>query len=301
MLYKARTKSNELQIMQSLNDRMNLSSKDKQHYFNLKKGYMGELMFDVLMEKLQCECIILNDLLLKSNNTLFQIDSLIITSNTIYSFEVKNYEGDYFYDSNRIYKIPKTEIINPLIQLNRTEFLLGQLLQNSGYPLPINSKIIFINPEFTLYQAPQNKSFIFPTQINHYLNQLNKIPSKLNETHKILADKLMSLHIKESPFQQLPAYNYDQLRKGSTCGVCNSFSLSVKGTKCFCMNCGNEEVVASVVIRSLQEFQLLFPKQKITTNIIHDWCQFIPSKKRINRILEKNLKMLGVHKYAYYE
>lgn len=72
MLYKARTKSKELLIMELLNTRMD---------------YEGEVLFDALTEKLQCECIILNDLLLNINNTNFQIDSLIITSEKNYSIE----------------------------------------------------------------------------------------------------------------------------------------------------------------------------------------------------------------------
>ena len=43
----------------------------------------------------------------KINNTTFQIDTLIIISETIYFFEVKNYEGDYYYESDRLYKKPK--------------------------------------------------------------------------------------------------------------------------------------------------------------------------------------------------
>jgi len=77
---KPRTKPVELQILSSLNMRMTLSSKDRQHFFNLKRGYEGEVKFDALTEKLQCDCFILNDLLLQANKTLFQIDSLIITS-----------------------------------------------------------------------------------------------------------------------------------------------------------------------------------------------------------------------------
>ena len=179
MPYKSRTESAELLILRSLNTRMNLSDKDKQHYFNLKKGYEGEVIFDSLTEKLQCECLILNDLLLKLNNTTFQIDTLIIFSETIYFFEVKNYEGDYYYESDRLYKKPKSEIINPLNQLSRSESLLRQLLHNLGFNIPIDASVVFINPEFTLYQTPLNKPFIFPTQINRYLKNLNTIPSKL--------------------------------------------------------------------------------------------------------------------------
>ena len=110
MLCKARTESIELQILRSLNSRMDLSDKEKQHYFNLKKGYEGELMFDALTEKLQCDCLILNDLLLKLNQTIFQIDTIIIFPETIYLFEVKNFEGDFYYEGDRLYRKPKSEI-----------------------------------------------------------------------------------------------------------------------------------------------------------------------------------------------
>ncbi|PLR76533.1 nuclease [Bacillus sp. V3-13] len=301
MPYKSRTEPADLLILKILNTRMSLSDKDKQHYFNLKKGYEGEKIFDSLTERLQCECIILNDLLLKLNNTIFQIDSLIITSETIYFFEVKNYEGDYYYESDRLYKKPNSEINNPLIQLNRSESLLRQLLQNLGINIPINASIVFINPEFTLYQTPLNKPFIFPTQVNRYLKNLNKTSSKLNGKHKMLADKLISLHIKDSPFMLLPSYDYDQLRKGITCNKCTSFSISVEGRKCVCKECGYEEVVAIAVMRNVKEFKLLFPNRKINTNVIHEWCKVVASKKRITRILEKNFKIVGVHQWSFYE
>jgi hypothetical protein len=301
MHYKSRNQSSELQVLKSLNNRMSLSENEKQHLFNLCKGHEGETMFDRLVEGLQCDCLILNDLLLKTNNTLFQIDSLLMLSDIIYLFEIKNYEGDYYYESDRMYKKPNSEIINPLTQLSRTESLLRRLLHNLGYTIPIEASVVFINPEFTLYQSPLNKPFIFPTQINRYLKQLNTIPSKLNEKHKVLADKLVSHHIKDSPFKQLPSYDYDHLRKGITCVACSSFSISVKGNKCICLDCEYEELVLDAVLRSTKEFNLLFPNRKITTNVIHDWCKVVQSKKRISRILEIGLKIVSNNRWSYYE
>lgn len=280
---------------------MDLSKKDKQHFFNLQKGYEGEIVFDSLTEQIQCECFILNDLLLKQNNTTFQIDSLIIFQESIYIFEVKNYEGNYYYESERLYKTPDSEITNPLNQLTRSESLLRQLLQNMRCSIPIYASVVFIHPEFTLYQTPLNQPFIFPTQVNRYVKKLSKTPSKLNEKHKQLADQLISLHIEDSPFTQLPSYQYNQLQKGVTCCNCISFSIAVEGRVCVCKECGYEEIVATAVMRNVNEFKLLFPDQKITTNIIYDWCQMVNSKTRIKRILEKNFTKVGVHQWSYYE
>ncbi|WP_264736692.1 nuclease-related domain-containing protein [Cytobacillus firmus] len=39
--------------------------------------------------------------MLDYSSTLFQIDSLLITVDCIYSFEVKNYEGDFYIEQDR--------------------------------------------------------------------------------------------------------------------------------------------------------------------------------------------------------
>lgn len=214
MIFKYRTKPIDLKILELLNPRMNLTNKDKQHYYNQKRGYEGEVMFDTLTEKLQCECFILNDLLLEINNTTFQIDSLLILQEAIYFYEVKNFEGDYYYDSDKIFKKPKTEIVNPLHQLSRSESLLRQLLLKLGYTLPIHASIVFINPTFTLYQAPLNQPIIFPTQIKNYLSHLNKTPSKLSKWHEKLADQLTSLHITDSPYKKFLPIIITNFEKG---------------------------------------------------------------------------------------
>lgn len=301
MFYKSRTECDELTILRSLNTRMNLPEKDKQHFFNLKKGYEGELQFDCMTEKLQSECYVLNDLLLNVNNTIFQIDSLIIFPESIHFFEVKNYEGDYYYESDRMYKKSKVEINNPLTQLTRSESLLRQLLQTLGYKYSLNASVVFINPDFYLYQALLNKPFIFPTQINKYLKKLDACTAKLDRKHQLLADKLVSLHIHESPYSQLPTYDYEQLQKGITCDKCGSFSISVKGKKCVCAGCGHEELVDDALMRSVSEFKMLFPDRKIMTNVVYDWCRVVESKKRISRILGKNFTKIGTKRWVYFE
>ncbi|MFS0708961.1 hypothetical protein AB6N22_12800, partial [Kocuria palustris] len=67
----------------------------------------------------------------------------------------------------------------------------------------------FVNPEFTLYQAPLDIPFIFPTQLHRFIQSFNKIPSKLNGQHKSLAGFLIKQHQDESPYHRLPTYDYD--------------------------------------------------------------------------------------------
>jgi Nuclease-related domain len=301
MLKKARTESNEIKILRSLNTRMILSAQEKQHYINLVKGYEGEVMFDQLIEKLQSEMLVLNDLLLEVNKTYFQIDTLIIGQETIYLFDVKNFEGDYYYESDRFYTIKENEKKDPLLQLKRCESLLRQLLQNLGYKFPTKSNLVFINPEFTLYQAPKNLPIIFPTQVNRFLKKLKQEPSKLNTRHMKLADQLVSLHINKSPYTQLPPYSYGQLKKGITCASCNSFLITIDEKKVVCEECGRQEQIESAVLRSVEELKLLFPDKKITTKLVHEWCKVVDSLKIIRRILKQNYRSMGKNRYVNYE
>lgn len=301
MIYKTRTESAELLILKSLNVRMELAEKDKLHYLSLQKGYDGEVMFDLLTGNLECECLILNDLLFKINNTVFQIDSLIITAAVLHFYEVKNFEGDFYYESDRLYTKSKTEINNPLTQLNRGVSLFRQLLQSLGINMKIDPSVVFINPAFTLYQSPLDKPFIFPTQLDRYLSGLNMIPSKLSNKHLKFAEQLVSLHCTKSPYQQLPIYSFEQLKKGIPCVKCASFKLTVEGTKCVCQACGYREVVGDSVMRNVNEYQLLFPERKITTGIIHEWCGGDVLKKRIRIILAENFMKMGDRRWAFFE
>jgi hypothetical protein len=281
---------------------MNLTEQEKFHYLNLEKGYEGEVKFDQLAESLQEERYIINDLLLEVNNSYFQIDTTIITQGVIHLLDIKNFEGDYYLESDRLYSFKTDrECKNPMDQLKRSTTLFRQLLQNLKQNYLVEALVIYINPEFTLYQAPTNQPIILPTQVNRFLRDLNNVPSKLNDGHMRLAQKLVSLHQTKNPFTVLPKFRYEKLRKGMTCEKCNSFSISVHGRKCICLDCGHEELVSTAVMRSVNEFKFLFPTQKITANTIHEWCKIVESKQRIGEILGKNYKIVGVHQWSYYE
>lgn len=301
MLYKARSESVVLKTLRILNKRMKLTEDEQWYYLNQEKGFEGEVQFDLLTEKLQRSCLILNDLQLESNKSSFQLDSSLIFQETYSLFEVKNFEGEYVYDSEYFKTPGGKDIQNPLDQLKRSKLCLQHLLQSIGSKLTIEAYVIFINPHFTLYQTPPNLPFILPTQIDHFMKKLNKKPSQLNQSHNNLADKLVSLHQTVPPNIHLPTYTYENLKKGMTCLKCNSFSVFISGKKVICRKCGCEELVTLAVMRNVEEFRLLFPELKITTNIIHEWCGIVDSRKRISRVLGKNLKITGLGQWAFYE
>jgi hypothetical protein len=77
--------------------------------------------------------------------------------------------------------------------------------------------------------------------------------------------------------------------------------VTIVGKKLICGKCGGEELVTVAVMRNVEEFKLLFPERKITTNVIHEWCGVVDSRKRISRVLGKNLKITGLGQWAFYK
>jgi len=301
MLIKPREIPAELAILRILNARMNLTEKEKLHYYILEKGYEGEVKFDSLTKNLQNEHLITNDLLLDYNYSTFQIDSLIHFQKSLYLIDVKNFEGDYIFKSDDFYNVAGKPTKDPLAQLKRCELLLSQLNHQYGYNFTIESYLVFINPEFTLYHAPENQQIILPTQVNRFIKKLNTIPSKLTDKHIKLAKHLVSLHQRDNPFTRLPSYNYDQLKKSLTCVTCNSFSLHVGRSKFTCNICSCVEEVESAVIRCVGELRILFSDKKITTRFVYEWCGGILSEKLIRRVLNENFTITSKYRFAHFK
>lgn len=204
MIVKERNESEELLIMRCLNSRMELTEKERFHYQNMEKGYEGELQFDMLAQNLAEEIYIINDILLEVNNSHFQIDSLIISQGVIHLLDIKNFQDDCFFELDKLYSVKtKREYKNPIIQLKRSATLFRQLLQNLKQNYLVEASVIFINPEFTLYQAPLDQPIILPTRLNRFMRELNHTSSKLNDGHNKLAQSLISLHQPKNPFSKI--------------------------------------------------------------------------------------------------
>lgn len=302
MIIKSRSEPLELTILRLLKPRMELSEKDLNNYWSHEKGFTGELKFDqLLLEHLPNEWLVIGDLLLEHNNTYFQIDNVLISQETIYLIDVKYFKGDYFIESDNWYsEFSHKEIKNPLVQLERSESLFRRYIQVIGFNFTIESYLVFNHTEFTLYKAPRNPSFIFPSQLNRFMNKLKKTAVNPKEKHVKLAQKLDEGHIEKNPYLRIPHYSYDRLEKAIICKKCGSFISHVQDYSIICNQCGHKENVQSAVLRSVEEYRILFPDRRITTNYIYEWCGKIILEKRIQRILGKNFKMIGHGKTAYY-
>lgn len=300
MLLKERTKSVTHRILESLNFRMNLPDEEKLKYENQVKGFDGENQFDVYLNQSDLSGLVLNDLVLTHRDTIFQIDSLLITTDAVYLYEVKNYTGSYFYREESFFTESGYKILNPLRQIDRSVTFLHNVMLSLGYRLPIQPLIVFINPEFNLYSPLPNKLFLFSNQLPKYLHTLSNQNLSITDKQLELGKKLKELHNETYRPDKLPIYSFDQLKKGILCPVC--FSTSYRDTRqtYFCAACSHKETITSAIERSILEFRLLFPNSPITTNRIYHWCGAIYSKERIRVILKTTYRRHLSRQMTYY-
>jgi hypothetical protein len=304
LLVKQRTVSISLQIRRYLKPRMSFSDKDLRQLKVDEKGFEGECLFDQLIDKSPASTYLqLRDLYLHRSNSPFQLDSIIITPHKIYLSDVKNYEGEVYIEGDRWYYLSGRELKNPLLQLERSESLFRPLLHSLGINLPIESKVVFVNPDFTLFQANKNLPIILPSQVNSFLYRLGSVSMSAFNQRLIDAARNLALQHLEDPPQGrtlIPEYSYDPLKKGVPCVRCWELSVRLCGRYLICDICGCKESVTAGVQRNIDEHKLLFPNRFITVSAMIDWCGLDLSHYRMQKILVEYLLMAGSGKAAYY-
>src|SRR5699024_3135542 len=167
--------------------------------------------------------------------------------------------------------------------------------QKHGYKFPIESRVVFVHPEFALYQLNSQLPIVLPNQIRRFIYKINNTHSKLTPTHRKLADTIFSLQTSRTPSARIPNYELDGLKKGIPCLKCDGFLVpgGVHGKKLVCNHCDIAEGRESAVLRNIEEFKMLFPERKITTAAIWEWSGKIISKFKIRKILFQFLEPVG--------
>jgi len=182
----------------------------------MEKGYDGEIFFDKrVIERVEADALVLNDLQLTISDQSVQIDSLIITPEIVYLYEIKNYKGDYQMSEGQLMTLTGKEIGNPLTQLTRTTSLLRQLFQQWHVSLAVEGAVTYVNPTFTLYHARPKDPIILPNQLQAHFSKLNSQRKSLSRSQRYLAERLLFEHRNEKDFLKLiPEYDYENLKKG---------------------------------------------------------------------------------------
>lgn len=301
MHYNQPRQPKELTILNILEKRMTLPAASQHRRRTLQKGYEGEMRFyRQLKQRLNDTNIVLYDLSLKADGATFQLDCIILLKREILLVEIKHFAGDFQIKNNTWYALAKgNEIKNPLSQLERSTYLLTYFLKEEGYRLPVHRYLLLVHPECTLYQSEPNPQIIHPGQINRFITSINEKTATLTPRHTTLANTLFSRRLPDSPYDNLPHYDPDQLQKGVHCLHCNG-PLRINGNMLVCVSCAGAESLRSAIVRGVTVFHQLFPNTNITTNRMHAWLGIDMSPYRIRQTLLRYLHPRGKSRHMHF-
>lgn len=298
MAYKNRSKRLIHLAYEVLANRMTLSSEHTNRFFRIRKGDEGECQLDGHTDTLSCDALVLNDLQLEVNQSEFQTDTLILLPDRLLMLEVKNWEGDYIWGPEH-FQINDSTFTSPLLQVQNTRAKLGVLTRKIGCPLPIEDQLVFINPNFTLWGAQKQDNILFHSRIPARMEQLNRTRGVLSDGHYRWAKELCKLHHKNYRDPKWPVYSYDELAKGLACPCCGSLQMVPVDYSVFCGTCGQKTKTTTAILKTIKDFELLFPEEKLTTARIRDWCGGIPHDS-IYRVLKQHYIQTGTINQVYY-
>ncbi|WP_161878202.1 nuclease-related domain-containing protein [Alkalibacterium sp. MB6] len=302
IVIKDRKKSDLLQGLQILNKRMNLLDRHKKDLYKLEKGLEGELHFDALIkENLKSDSLIVNDLLINYNDTTIQIDSLIITNNAIYLYEVKNYKGTYQLINEQFITLHGDEIPDPTLQLKKSSQVIRRFLKDAHSHLPLVTHIVFVHPNFHLYNDQVTSPFIYANQIEDHVNTLNRSTNQLSHHRYNLANRLLEHVIVEAPYQKkLPPFQLETVKKGVSCKHCETLLTWENQRNNYCDDCKQVTSIEEAILHAVKQYRLLFSESQLTTNRINHWCGETFHLQTIRKVMMKHFQVVGKTRGTYY-
>lgn len=301
MAYKNRKKPYTLIMLEALNKRMRLNTTDRLNYLNAVSGHEGECQLDGRTERLK-RCLVLNDLFLKTNGVSFQIDALVVTRKKLLIYEVKNHEGEYIYKEEHLHKIKTSiKILNPMYRLTRTKLLFEQLLRKNGFAdFQVEAYVVFINPNFTLYECPVQTSILRASNLDKHFEQLAIGLEPLTQRHTLLSNRLCELVIPDEIDFNLPKYTYAELKKDLFCSTCGAVVTTPIGKFITCQHCLETMPTIVLICEHIYDYQYLFPNEAVTISKIYEWCGCKVSKKRIRAVLKSRFEAEGIGRGTHY-
>ncbi|WP_144511993.1 nuclease-related domain-containing protein [Bacillus sp. FJAT-22090] len=228
------------------------------------------------------------------NESLFQMDILIITPYYALIFEVKNIKGEImFTDQQLIRTLPSKEISsfdNPILQVEDYEYQLKHVFQTNNIPLPIYGAIVFAFSSSIIKVPPKNKTILFRRGIKSYLRNIQIGPRMLTDTQlEHVKDFLLKANTDFQSFPITKHYGIDptSIRGGVECIHCGLIGMKKLSRNWFCPRCKVYHRTAHE--NALKDYFLVF-KNTMTNQ---DCQQFLKlnNKHEATRILRNSMLM----------
>lgn len=300
-----RQPSMEQKYYELLKQRRPLDKAELSHYQSLKRGYQGECQFDVQIGELlggptgTLPPNYLCDLTLQQGRVT-QVDSLLVTDDVVYQFEIKNYSSDLHWDGKQ-WQFESGFVLNddPLVQLSRSSNVVKSLITELGYSIPVEPVLVFVNPDAYVELSSEPALKVLRSfEIRRYLLQLKQRHNQVGDfdsrrLHQLCQDILRCQLSYDTGWRQNrhpgltdASGTAKPVPVGIVCANCGNLQLQHTKKKVICQ-CGAQETIMDALRRTVKEAQILEPNFKVCYPDIHCFTAGGVSRATIFRLLKE--------------
>lgn len=284
-----RTKTIELQYLETLAKRTTLTSTEINRSNALTLGFEGELLLDQALIKTGLQSnTILSDITLNYKNNVTQIDQIFSIGKTLYINDAKNYQGSYSFQEKTWIRNGKTIPHNIFGQIDRARDILTCILEDNKLIHPIDTTIVFTSPFVNLdikdpVDHTVKKVGAFSDHVSWLVHQ-NTDPNDIRWQNIIRQYQIPSYQ----PDTDFSAQTNRKLQQGIRCLRCDSFNWLPERYCLICKNCGAKEVKEEAYVRTICDYGVLFFKHDLRLHDLYNFFGDDYSKRYIREMLSKH-------------
>lgn len=286
--------------------KVELPSDGEKRLYYLLRGYNGEKMVLDWLIKFGSETWeIIGDYWFDNGKRL-QADFIVITKDTWYVLEVKNYDGDFQYldyDCVLNGKLLKDNIVTKMQErINRLTHMASEI----PHSVNVTGAMIFINEHSQVsLDTKVNYDVVLRHQLRSYIKNIkDKSDFPLKASYLKDCHEVLNRYRVANPFQpeSLQVESFSGIPKGITCCQCHSFNMIAKHQSIECRKCGVRETKAKAILRAAYHLIILYfdNPQMLTPRNIYDFMGGMIGITSIKKIMNKHYeKVGGINKYYY--
>ena len=299
MFLTERHKSNEHIYLETLSKRANLTKEEEKKLSWFKRGFEGEQLYDQIFDGVGHQNLnIFRDIWIQADKSLTQIDALIITDETVFINEIKNYSGHYKYENNT-WQIGSIQISDdPIIQAKRASSKLIKIFLENKISINTDFNIIFPNPYFILSTEDSycGSKTIKRELMKQYFRKINQLPSWNNTKHLI---QIIQNNIVPEPEY---AANTDSSRpiRGRQCLKCTSFDFTPNRYSTTCNICNYKSSNKDHVLSAIRDYDILFSPENIKSSDIRLFLNNEVSRSTLKRYIKEICLLNNRGRHATY-
>ena len=302
----------KLEVLREINKRNGLdqlqdNNKLKKEYNNLEKGFEGEeRLVHFLNNYGNPDWVALQNVWF-DYYTEFESDLVLFTNPQIYTFEVKNYSGEWELKNGECYRNGHKFGHNPFSQAQKATTDLRGLLTEGRNPQNLQGVLAFtgIHNNVRVHDPLAGIDVRMLNELQRYIwgivdNERNYFgkPIDIDSVLQTLSPFEIGKPSKE---KEIPKKAKENVQKGIRCDRCGSFEARLTRKDLVCSLCKKKEPREEAIVRTICEYGMIHHEKDLKTSELTEFFNGEIARRTVLRYLKKHFKQISAHKNTRYK